>query len=174
MPMSVITSKEKSCAFTGHRPNKLPWGGNEDDPACKLLKGAIYDAAEAVYASGVRHFLCGMALGCDAYFAEAVIRLREERADVTLEAAIPWEGQAEGWGAADRERYRRLTESCDYITMVQTRYSPDCMTRRNYYMVDNASVLIAAYNGSAGGTMRTYLYALRQGLEVIELPIEGG
>ncbi|MCL2342323.1 MAG: DUF1273 domain-containing protein [Firmicutes bacterium] len=173
MPMRVITSKEKNCAFTGHRPNKLPWGENEADPACQKLKQAIYDAAEAVYSSGVRHFLCGMALGCDVYFCEAVIRLREEHPDVTLEAAIPWEGQAEGWSAADQARYRRLCENCDYITMVQTHYSPDCMLRRNYYMVDSSSVLIAAYNGSAGGTMRTYLYALRQGLEIIELPIDG-
>jgi hypothetical protein len=35
-------------------------------------------------------------------------------------------------------------------------------------MVDNSSVLIAAFGGSKGGTMNTMLYAMRQGLEIIE------
>jgi len=171
MSAEQTAPKEKSCAFTGHRPAKLPWGIDELDPACLKLKQCILDAVEAVHSSGVTHFICGMATGCDTYFCEAVIKLREEFSDITLEAAIPFEGQAKGWSAKDQERHRRLTEDCDYITVVQQFYSPDCMMRRNSYMVDNASVLIAAYNGSAGGTMRTYLYALRQGLEIIELPI---
>ena len=43
--------------------------------------------------------------------------------------------------------------------------------RRNRYMVDSSSLLIAAYNGQQGGTMSTLLYAMRQGLEIIELSI---
>jgi hypothetical protein len=46
--------------------------------------------------------------------------------------------------------------------------------RRNRYMVDSASVLIAASSGRSGGTMSTLLYALRRGCEIIELPIESG
>ena len=46
------------------------------------------------------------------------------------------------------------------------------MMRRNRYMVDNSTILIAAYGGKPGGTMNTLLYALRRGLEIIELPIE--
>ena len=34
------------------------------------------------------------------------------------------------------------------------------MMDRNRYMVDHASVLLAAYNGSPGGTMNTTLYAM--------------
>jgi hypothetical protein len=26
------------CAFTGHRPERLPWGRNEDDLRCAALK----------------------------------------------------------------------------------------------------------------------------------------
>ncbi len=158
-----------ACAFTGHRVNKLPWRADESDARCVRLKERMADAVEAVYRSGIRHFICGMATGCDMYFAEAVIALREEHPEVTLEAAIPCEGQSSRWNAEQRRRYDRVVSACDCFTVVQQHYTPDCMLRRNRYMVDASSVLIAAYNGSPGGTRSTMLYALRQGLEVIHL-----
>ena len=164
--------KFKSCCFTGHRESKLPWRNNEEDSRCIALEESIYDAVEAVYRSGRRHFICGMATGCDFYFCEAVLALREEHGDVTLEAAIPFERQSENWTESQKRRYERLISECDYHSVVQRDYSPDCYMRRNRYMVDSSSLLIAAYNGRAGGTMSTLLYAIRNKLEVIQLPIE--
>ena len=164
--------KAATCAFTGHRENKLPWRGDESDPRCLLLKQRIYDAAEAVWHGGVRHFICGMANGCDFYFAEAVLALRAEHPEITLEAAIPCEGQSSRWTAIQRRRYDRLVRECDYLTVVSREYTPDCMLRRNRYMVEASAVLIAAYNGRPGGTQSTLLYAMRQGLRIIELPME--
>ena len=86
-----------TCSFTGHRASKLPWGFHENDPRCITLKQQIYDAVEAVYDSGIRHFICGMANGCDMYFGEAILQLKETHKDVTLEAAIPFAGQADHW-----------------------------------------------------------------------------
>lgn len=163
---------KQACSFTGHRESKLPWHGNENDPRCIKLKSILSDTIEAVYHSGVRHFICGMATGCDMYFCEAVIELRTVHEDITLEAAIPWEGQSSGWPAALKKRYSRLVEECDYYTLVQNRYTPDCLMRRNRYMVDNSSVLIAVFNGTPGGTMSTILYAMRRGIEIIELPVD--
>ncbi len=160
-----------SCCFTGHRPEKLPWRNDERDPRCLRLKEEIYDAARAVYESGIRHFICGMAKGCDMYFAEAVIALRDEVPGVTLEAAIPYDGQAREWRDGDRERYYYIAHQCDVETVLQRDYTEDCMWRRNRYMVDNSSVLIAAYDGTPGGTMQTMNYAARMGLEIIRLPI---
>lgn len=160
-----------SCAFTGHRQGKLPWRGNELDGRCVTLKKRMYDAAQAAYAAGMRHFMCGMATGCDTYFCEALVRLRKEYVDITIEAAIPWAGQSLRWSREQRRRYDHLLAECDYQTVVQNLYSADCLMRRNQYMVDNASLLIAAYGGVAGGTRSTMLYAMRQGVEVVELPI---
>lgn len=164
--------REHTCTFTGHRENKLPWHGDETDARCVRLKERIYDAAEAAYRGGMSHFICGMATGCDMYFCEAVLRLRGEHEEITVEAAIPFEGQSKQWPAALRRRYDRLVSECDYQTVVQRDYSPDCMMRRNRYMVDASSLLIAAYNGAPGGTQSTLLYAIRQGLEIIQLPME--
>ena len=164
--------KAITCTFTGHRENKLPWRDNENDPRCLRLKERMFDAAQAVYHSGIRHFICGMATGCDMYFGEAILRLREEHPEVTLEAAIPCEGQSARWSPELRRRYDRIVSECDYQTVIRKDYSADCMLRRNRYMVDASSVLISAYNGAPGGTRSTLLYAIRQGLEIVELPME--
>ena len=83
-----MPARQESCCFTGHRPAKLPWGYNERDPRCVRLKERIADAVLLAYQEGYRHFLCGMAQGCDLYFCEAVLALRERYPEVTVEAAI--------------------------------------------------------------------------------------
>ena len=97
-----------SCCFSGHRPAKLPWGEDEDDPRCRALKARLRDALDAAYEAGYRHFICGMAQGCDLYFCELALALRQRHGDVSVEAAIPCPTQADGWPRPQQERYRRL------------------------------------------------------------------
>ena len=163
--------KATTCCFTGHREAKLPWLSYEDDSRCLELKKRLFDTVEAVYLSGARHFICGMANGTDMYFGEAVLKLRDMYGDLTLEAAIPYEGQASRWPERLRTRWQAIASRCDYKTVIQAQYTSGCMMRRNRYMVDSSSVIIAVYNGSPGGTMQTLLYAMRSKLEIIELPI---
>lgn len=166
-----MRAKQESCCFTGHRPGKLPWRYHEQDARCLALKRRIADAVEMAYAEGFRHFLCGMALGCDLYFCEAVLALREAHPEVTVEAAIPCPTQADTWPEAQKARYARLVRACDFETVVSDRYTPSCMQRRDRYMVDHASLLIAAFDGTAGGTRYTVEYAMRRGLSILDLPV---
>ena len=168
-----MKGRQYSCCFTGHRPEKLPWGTDEADPRCRKLKQRMWDAVEAAYQEGYRHFLCGMARGCDLYFCETVLALRELHRDITVEAAIPCPTQADAWPETEKRRYQRLVESCDLETMVSSRYSSACMTRRDRYMVDHASLLIAAFDGSPGGTRYTVQYAMGRGLDIVDLSIDG-
>jgi len=167
-----VRGRQSACCFTGHRPGKLPWKYEEADSRCAALKVRMADAVAAAYDEGYRHFLCGMAMGCDLYFCETVLSLRSAHGDVTLEAVIPCPTQSDSWPASQRERYHRLVEACDYETLVSEKYTPDCMQRRNRYLVDHASLLIAAFDGSPGGTQYTIQYALRRGLAITDLPIE--
>ena len=73
-------------------------------------------------------------------------------------------------GSGPTERYRRILEQCDYETMVQERYTRECMQRRNRYLVDHASMLIAVHDGLPGGTQQTIAYALRRGLDIVDTP----
>ena len=160
-----------TCCFTGHRPMKLPWGMNEDDPRCLNLKAELAARLEGLYEFGFRRFLCGMAIGCDMYFAEAVLALREQHADVRLEAAIPFGDQPGRWNEKQRRRYNALIDSADRVTVLQTAYTSDCMMRRNRWMVDRSDLLLACYDGRPGGTMNTILYAERSGLRVMLIEI---
>lgn len=159
-----------TCCFTGHRPDKLPWGASEEDGRCLELKDRLRAALDRAYGRGMRHFICGMARGTDLYFAEAVLALRERRPDVTLEAARPCESQTNAWPPTEQRRYQSILERCDYETLVQHRYDRGCMQRRNRYMVDRSALVLAVYNGiPKGGTYQTLLYAMRRGLTVEQL-----
>jgi uncharacterized phage-like protein YoqJ len=161
----------KSCCFTGHRPDKLPWGRNESSPDCLYFKRVLTDALDSLYDSGYRHFICGMAQGTDMYFGEAVLALRQLHPDVTLEAAIPFPDQAAHWSRPMRERYDRLLQAADQQKVICPHYAPYCMMARNRYMVDKADLLIAAYNGTPGGTQKTIAYACRKRRHIMQLPI---
>ena len=160
-----------TCCFTGHREAKLPWGENEQDARCLELKANIAKAICNAYDEGIRHFLVGMANGCDLYFAEAVVHLRSLRPDVTLEAAIPCPTQADNWRKDMRARYQAMLLQCDQRTLVSESYDRGCMMKRNRYMVDASRMLIAASNGQPGGAENTIRYAKRKGLEIVRIPL---
>ena len=167
--MPPLINRDNTCCFSGHRPGKLPWGNNENDPRCLELKDKLFDIVSSLYFSGIRHFICGMALGSDMYFAEAVLSLGERHEDAVLEAAIPCPEQAEHWSGEHRRRYEALLGRCGMRTVVSRSYTPDCMEKRNRYMVDATAHMIAVFNGSPGGTKSTIEYAQRKGLDIILL-----
>ena len=160
-----------TCCFTGHREAKLPWGENEQDVRCLELKANIAKAVCSAYNEGIRHFIVGMASGCDLYFAEAVLHLRTIHPDITLEAAIPCPTQADNWRKPLRERYQALLLQCDTRILVSDAYDRGCFMKRNRYMVDASRMLIAVSNGQKGGAENTIRYAKRKGLEIIRIPL---
>ena len=167
-----VTDEELICCFSGHRPSGLPWKTDETDERCLALKRRIREELGMIVKAGCRHFLCGMALGCDTYFAEAVLEMKRARPDILLEAVIPCGSQPERWSRDNRLRYNAILDRCDKVTVLQARYTPDCMMRRNRYMVDHSDVLVACYSGLPGGTWNTIKYAMDNDKEVIQLPIE--
>lgn len=53
----------KTCAFTGHRPQSLPFGFDESDKRCTSLKSVMRDQIVALIENeGVTHFITGRLL----------------------------------------------------------------------------------------------------------------
>ena len=161
--------QKTTCCFTGHRPQNLPFGFNEEDPRCLELKKVLQNVIEKLYESGVRHFITGMAIGVDMYAAEIVIELRKTHPDITLESAIPCETQATRWSVAMQERYYEIASKCDKETMLQHQYTADCMQKRNVYMVDHSDYVVAVWDGTRSGTGNTVEYAKTKGKGIVKI-----
>lgn len=161
-------SDKKVCCFTGHRPQSLPFGFNEQDERCVKLKRLLREEIERqITEEGVTHFISGMAIGVDMYAAEIVLELKAKYPQITLESAIPCETQAVKWSSALRERYYLIASKCDKETMIQRHYTADCMHKRNRYMVDTSDTVIAVWDGRPGGTGKTVAYAESKGKTVV-------
>ena len=155
-----------TCCFTGHRPQKLPWGFNESDSRCELTKEDTIQAIENAIKSGKRHFISGMAIGFDMMCAELVLKLKRKYPDITLECAIPCKGQEKVWYKDQQVRYHKILKQADKIRCVFDHYEDGCMQERNKYMVESSSLVIALFNGKHGGTKLTVDYAKKQGKQV--------
>ena len=164
--------KEKTVCFTGKRASLLPWKYDETDARCIKLKQALCDQIESAINEGYTHFISGMAQGIDLYACEQVLQLRKKYRHITLEAAIPYKGQADRWPRELRKRYYdEILPNCDAVHYVGDHYTSYCMLERNRYMVDKSNLLIAAYGYLGGGTKYTVEYAQRRGIQVQSLAI---
>lgn len=164
--------RAKTCCITGHRPQSLPWGFREDDPRCQDLKKRLAsEILRLIREEGVRHFISGMALGMDTWFAEQVLEYRDRGGyPITLECALPCGEQAARWNGPDRERYFALVQRSDKESLLQCHYSADCFQKRNRYMVRQSDVVLAVWNGAPSGTGATVAYARELGRTVIQIP----
>ena len=163
-----------TCAFTGHRPQKLPWGYREADPRCIALKKTLAARIAELAHAGYTDFLSGMAEGTDTWAALAVRALKKETPALKLRCILPCEGQADKWPASARELYFSILARADEVVYVARKYSSGCMLKRNRYLVDHAHCLLAVYNGEyRGGTAMTVRYAQKTGKRVIVLDPTG-
>mgnify|MGYP002519439953 CR=1 FL=1 len=135
------------CAFTGYRPMKMPFGYNEEDPRCIDFKRRLRDTIEMLIWQGYTHFLSGGAMGMDMYAAEAVAELREQYPEIILEMVSPYDSQAEKWSPELQARHDRLFEIADVVTATGHEYSKGALFTRNRYLVTNADIILAAFDG---------------------------
>ena len=156
------------CAFTGHRPSKLPWRYDENDKHCIKLRAVLVQQIEKLAAAGVTDFYTGMALGVDTWAAMAVLDLRERNTAIKLHCVLPCEGQEVKWTPSAQVRYRHILSEADSVVYVKRLYDKKCMLERNQRLVDSAAFLLAVYNGGKrGGTAATVRYAQKAGREII-------
>ena len=151
--------KRHRCCFTGHRPEKL---GVSEARAKALLKSAIQQAISEGYVT----FLSGMARGIDLWAAEIVIEEREKNDNIHLVCVSPFNGFEMRWSEQDKTTYYSIMEQADLVKYISQHYYKACFQVRNEWMVDRVSRVIAAYNGTKGGTKNTIEYANRNGIIV--------
>lgn len=159
---NTLSCPALSVAFTGHRADSLPWGFNESSDECFKLKAGLLRAIRCAYTEGKRCFLSGMASGVDIYAAEAVLQLRETLPGIALVCVFPCPSRD--------SRSAAIAAAADSVIVLSSEYCAGCMKRRNRFLVENASMLIAVYDGrQTGGTFQTVGMAARRGLRTVIL-----
>lgn len=161
--------KGKTCCFVGPRPPFSFWKLDESVSQCEQIKNRLREEIKRMITEfEVCHFICGMDLGVDFWAAEIVLDMKTTY-PVTLECAIPHEGQANEWSEESRDRYFSIVQLADYETMLQTRYTPDCFRKCNHYMVDHSQFLITVLSDGSFGSLETIRYARKKGVAVIKI-----
>ena len=160
----------KACAFTGYRPSKMPWGYDETDARCVEFRFRLREALEYLIGQGYTDFMSGGALGFDQMASEMVLSLREKYPWVRLIMVIPFDGQADKWSREQRGRWLEIIEASDRVIRISHEYDKGVFFKRNHYLVENADLLLAAFDGQPGGTAGTVAYAKRHGVHVVRIP----
>lgn len=151
----MIIDRAKTCAFTGHRNLGRDFNKTELE---RVIKGLIK--------GGFTFFLVGMAVGFDTECFKILEKLRETE-NIRIIACIPCEGQDYKFSLKQKEEYRKMLDSADEKIYVSEEYTKTCMFKRNMFMVDSASILVAYLNSDKGGTFQTVNYAKRKNVSVI-------
>lgn len=154
-------------AATGHRPNKLGGYALMHERSVRAM------ALAGLYETRPKWVISGMALGWDLAVAEAAHTL-----GIPYTAAIPFRGQDRMWPEQSQDRYNRVLKHASEVKIV-THFDPlDALTaadvsaamqRRNVWMVNNADLVLALWDGSKGGTGNCVRFATQAGVPVLNL-----
>ena len=180
------TDKKKSAdkgefviAVTGHRPHLMfgyDWKNDGNKALSARIASVLKETVEEARKQGYNKFriVTGMALGSDQMFTAHALRMAntdEYKGKMTVEAAIPFEGQEKKWSEAGQKMYNVLVNACHEITVCSDGgYSAKAMQDRNEYMVDKANIVLSVYDGkSNGGTKNCIDYAVAKGVPVKDI-----
>ena len=150
--------REQSCCFTGHR--ELP---REAGQIASRVERELFRLIQ----QGVRHFLCGGAIGFDLLCGQQVLKLKERFPSITLHMVLPYPDQAQRYTKPQKEVYTALLEQADEIVYMGAHYTRGCMHRRNRYMVEHSAYAIVYCIREEGGSYYTACYAQKKHLNII-------
>lgn len=166
MRLSVLGASDKSLhsglwlCGTGHRPDKLL------GPRRAAVK---VEAQRRVERWRPAKIISGMALGFDQDLAEVAIEL-----GIPLIAAVPFDRQEDRWPTAVVLHYYRLIRQAEQVAIISLpptskRDATHKLHLRNQWMLEQvgrSGVVLAAWDGSPGGTAHCYGLAEARGLRI--------
>lgn len=152
--------RETTCCFTGHR--KL---FQSEENLQKELENSIISLINAGFVT----FESGGALGFDTLAAQTVLKLKKLFPHIRLSLVLPCRDQARFWSKSQQETLQDLIENADETVYTADYYHKGCMYRRNRFLVDSASCVLAYLETEKGGTKYTVDYAKKSGVDVLFL-----
>ena len=152
-----VFDKNITCAVTGHRRLEN-----------KFDKYKLLSTLNQLIESGYSVFLTGMALGFDSECFKALYYLKtKENKDVKIIACVPCRNQDKNFSPEKKTEYNEMLNRADKIVLLSENYTAYCMQKRNMFMVDNCSLLLAHLLKEKGGTANTVNYAINKGKKIL-------
>ncbi len=145
---------QTTCSFTGHRVLKKDFN-----------KEKVNEVIDKLIINGYKTFLVGMAWGFDLTVFEILESKKNKNIDII--ACVPCKNQEMYFNKKEKEKYLNYIKKADKTVYVSEEYFDGCMQKRNRYMVDNSSILVAYLYSNIGGTKSTVNYAEKQNKNII-------
>lgn len=155
-------------AGSGHRPPKL--GLDYSEKSNELLRLFVIDELEKLKLLGRRPslILSGMATGFDLAFAEA-----SWCCGIPFVAVVPFNNPHENWPEEGQKRFENALEcATELVTVCDGGYANWKYLKRDRYLVDHCSILLALFDEQGkgpSGTKYTVDYARGAGREVLNI-----
>ncbi|MWV44869.1 DUF1273 family protein [Paenibacillus sp. HJL G12] len=176
--------ERKTVCFTGHRPNKLGNCYSLSDVQSKYIHSKLEPVLiDLIEDEGIERFISGGAIGFDQIAFWTVRRLKKTYyPNIKNIVAVPFKNQASKWN--DRETqiwYKKMLDMADEVVYVDEladykvdgvivgEYHVAKMQKRNEYMVDQSLTIVAAWDGTKGGTGNCVRYARQSGKRLYTL-----
>jgi len=155
------------CCVTGHRPKGFCFPREDGNPLFLHYYAQILDDISELIDLGCDRFITGMAEGADIDFAMAVLSFKKAYTHIRIEAAVPCPIRLPVNYSEYHRRRDLVLAQCDKIHLVSDHYFEGCMDKRNRFMVDQADIVYAIWNGRrSGGTWNTIKYARKCGKKI--------
>ncbi len=171
MIILILLEKEKSCAITGHRPEKFSFQTEETNPLFLRMMKWMRKELIRLIEQGVTTFYIGMSRGIDTWAGELLLELKKIYPEVVLVGVAPFPEQYAGWQEKDKKRYQFLSKNCTIFITLFLNHDKTNYRKRNQFLVDMSSYLLAIYDKSQihSGTSMTVNLARKANLKIITL-----
>lgn len=165
MQYNWIYDRSKTVCFSGHRPEKLPDGGRTSSMKIKGLLSMLYYEIHESIQQGYDTFIIGGARGIDLWASEFIMQLKHQGNDINLVVALPYRNFGANYSGSDLFFRGNAMKTASQIINVSEEYSKNCFSKRNQFMIDHSSRLIAVVSDYKSGTGQTIRYADKAGIE---------
>ena len=154
---------EHTACFSGHRMKKMHFSKN----VLKLAYSLLYQATREAIEHGYYRFYTGMASGVDLWAAEIIIALRRSYPKLELHCVSPFPAFLNGSTGETHYQQMLVRSRADSVCFTSPHYTKDCFCKRNQYMIDHSSLLLALVVDWNSGTGQTIHMAERAGISKV-------
>lgn len=130
-----------TCTILSTGKELLSENKNENEQPYLRIKAKLYILLDDLFSQGYDCFYLNCEYGIPLWTAEILCAFKRSHS-IKLHIVIPYEEQAATWQEELRNRYFRVHERADSVTMACTHYQPDCYSIAEHLMADQSNLLV--------------------------------